>query len=214
MKMFKLCCLSLIILLAGCQSAGEASKSSYILIDISGTYFKQLKKCTQAAKFALIKSQTNDFIAVAKISSRSFSNEEVIIKGTLPSRPSQANSMKTMMASKIDTFAKHARPSNHTDISGAIYQAAQTLGAQPSLTKNIVIFSDMVEDLNVDTIRGRMPDLTGIHVIATNVIKLRSDNRNPEKYFKRLKQWEELTLGAGAASWKVVDDPMQLADYL
>ncbi len=202
------------LLLSGCQSADEASRATYMLIDVSGTYFRQLDACVRASKYALVKMKPNDFIAIAKISSKSFSDREVIIKGRLPKKPSQANAMKARMGSAIDQFAKKARASSYTDISGAIYQAAQVLHQQPSQQKRLVIFSDLVEDLSLDIIRERLPSLEGIDVIAANVIKLRSDNRNPEKYFRRLQQWEHMILKAGAKSWRVVDDPMQLADYL
>ncbi len=214
MKYLYLCLLLVSGLLSGCQSADEASRSTYILIDISGTYFKQLDSCVRATKYALVKLKPSDFIAVAKISSKSFSNREVIVKGKLPRQPSQANAMKTRMGAAIDKFAKSARATSYTDISGAMYQAAQVLHNQPSHQKRLIIFSDLVEDLSLDVIRERLPDLQGIDVIATNVIKLRADNRNPENYFKRLQTWQELILGAGAKSWKVVDDPMQLASYL
>lgn len=214
MKKISVGTVCLMLLLSGCQSADEASRATYILIDISGTYFKQLDSTVRASKYALVKLRPSDFISIAKISSKSFSDHEIILKGKLPNQPSQANGMKTRMGATVDKFAKSARASAFTDITGAIFQAAQTLHNQPSRQKRLVIFSDMVEDLSANIIRDKLPNLEGIDVIATNVIKLRADNRNPEHYFKRLQTWKALILGAGAKSWRVVDDPMQLAQYL
>jgi hypothetical protein len=47
-------------------------------------------------------------------------------------------------------------------------------------------------------------DLTGIHVIAANVIK--SDPADPQKYLDMLKEWEAKVVAAGG-TWSLVTSP-------
>ncbi len=197
------------LFLSAC-SFGVGGNAIYVLVDISGTYHKQLPKAVGAVQYLLAKSKPNDFLAVAKISSRSFSNQEILFAQKFPDRPSAANSKKLALKSKVDALAK-SRASSYTDIRGALYQVAHTLSKQNNRNKIVIIFSDLVEDITSDIDRKmKLPDFSGVHVLAVNVIKLRKDNQQPENYYKRIEKWRQEFLAAGAASFEVVDDPASL----
>jgi hypothetical protein len=70
----------------------------------------------------------------------------------------------------------------------------------------VVIFSDLMEDPAPGCGSAASPlDLTGVMVIAANVIKLDADARSPDAYFARLQGWRERVEAAGGR-WQLVDD--------
>jgi hypothetical protein len=205
--------LGILLFLTAC-SITTGGQAIYVLVDVSGTYHRQLPKAVQAVQYLLAKSKSADFLAVAKIASRSFSNKEIVFAERLPDRPREANAKKLFLKNKIDELAK-SRATNYTDIRGALYQVAHTLAEQDAHHKIIILFSDLVEDITKDIDRKmKLPDLSGVHVLAVNVIKLRSDNKHPEKYYARLDKWKQEFLDAGAASFRVLDDPASLQDAI
>jgi hypothetical protein len=75
-----------------------------------------------------------------------------------------------------------------------------------------VVFSDMREELPRGSRRSLEPgELAGIDVTAINVKRLAADNLDPAGYRSRLGEWGTRLTRAGAASWKVVLDPEELA---
>jgi hypothetical protein len=49
-------------------------------------------------------------------------------------------------------------------------------------------------------------DLKQIRVVAINVVKLKTDNVDPRRYFGRLEAWQKRVQGAGASEWRVIND--------
>ena len=93
-------------------------------------------------------------------------------------------------------------------IRGALAQASFELKQRPESERFIILFSDMLADYGkaCDTSKVKL-DLSGIHVIAANVIK--SDPADPQKYFDLLKDWEAQVVAAGG-TWSLVASPDQL----
>lgn len=71
-------------------------------------------------------------------------------------RPSMATTQKHQFKRQLDDFVSTAKPSAHTDISGAVLQAAEFLNETQAKEKYILIFSDLEEDL----VRGHIRDFT------------------------------------------------------
>ncbi len=201
-------------LLAVSCGLGMGGNAIYMLVDVSGTYHRELPRAVSAVKYLLARARPNDFLAVAKISSRSFSDREIIFSEKFPDRPSETNARKLALREKIDRLAK-SRATLHTDIRGALYQVTHTLAAQKNRRKIMIIFSDLVEDISADVDRKMaLPDFSGVHVLAVDIIKLRSDNKKPDRYFRRIERWRHEFMQAGAAGFRVVDDPAQLPDII
>jgi len=72
-----------------------------------------------------------------------------------------------------------------TDITGGLLQAIEFLNEKQTARKEILIFSDMKEDLAKGYIRDIPLQLSGFDVVALNVTKLRSDNFDPRQYLAR-----------------------------
>ena len=49
-------------------------------------------------------------------------------------------------------------------------------------------------------------NLKNIRVIAVNVVKLKTDNVDPRRYFGRLEAWQKRVQAAGATEWRVIND--------
>jgi len=201
--------LGLIALLSGCIERND--RAVYLLVDVSGSYHRQLAKSADAAGFVLASLRPGDWVALAKIGSRSFSDREVLFRLRLSDRPSEANAQKIALKKAIDRLRRTPR-SAHTDIRGAIMQAADALQHTQARRKLLVIFSDLAEDLPKDVRRqGALPPLQGIDVLAVNVTKLWRDNRDPSRYFRRLERWRRYFEQAGAASFRILPDATELA---
>jgi hypothetical protein len=177
----------------------------YLLVDTSGTYNKQVNKAEQIIRFALSRLQPTDSIAVARIDTGSFSEKNIIAKATFDDRPSTANQQKRAFASRVEQFIDQSTPAPYTDITGGLLQAIEFLKEKQTGRKEILIFSDMKEDLAKGYVRDLPLDFKGFDVVALNVTKLRSDNFDPREYLSRLDAWRA-KVEKGGGHWRVIND--------
>ncbi len=203
------------LLLAGaCTDARTYARATCVLVDVSGTYADQRDEVVRVIRSGLLPEvRPGDSFTVIRIGDRSYDSRAVEAAVTFDTQPSRANAEKLALAGKLDRFAQaRARPSRFTDISGALLLAADYLRETHAGRKGIVIFSDMKEELPPGTHRA-LPsgELQGIDVVAMNVKRLDADNRDPSGYRARLREWGVRLTRAGAASWKVVLEPEELA---
>lgn len=196
---------ALALALGACATRNH-TQAVYMLIDTSGTYAAEAGRAQTIVNYLLGTLQPGDALAVAKVDSRSFNEKHIIAKATFDTRPSQANEQKRAFRSAIDNFTRSVTASAHTDITGGVIQAAEFLNETRAGTKTLLIFSDMQEELDKQTIRDFPIDMKGIRVVAVNVVKLRTDNVDPRRYLGRLDVWEKRLRAAGATDWQVIND--------
>jgi len=178
----------------------------YLLVDTSGTYNRQVSKAEQIILYALSRLQPADSIAVARIDTGSFTEKNIIAKATFDERPSTANQQKRAFASRVERFIDESTPAPYTDITGGLLQAIEFLKEKDPGRKEILIFSDMKEELAKGYVRENLPlDFKGFDVVALNVTKLRSDNFDPREYLSRLDSWRA-RVEQGGGHWRVIND--------
>ena len=192
--------------LGGCGDPRSHAQAVYVLIDTSGTYAQESAKAQLLVNYLLGTLQPGDTLAVARVESRSFSEKDIVAKATFDRRPSQANAQKRAFREATDGFLKNVKQSRYTDITGGLMQGAEFLNETGAGTKTIVVFSDMQEELDKVTVREIPYNLKRIRVIAVNVVKLKTDNIDPRRYFGRLEAWEKRVVSAGASEWRVIND--------
>lgn len=197
--------LAAVLGLCACAPAGPRNTGVYLLIDTSGTYNKQVTKAEQIILYALSRLQPLDSIAVARIDTASFSEKNIVAKATFDDRPSAANQQKRAFASRVQKFVDDSTPAPYTDITGGLLQAIEFLNEKHTGRKEILIFSDMKEDLAKGYVRDVPLDFKGFDVVALNVTKLRSDNFDPREYLSRLDAWRA-RVEKGGGHWRVIND--------
>lgn len=202
-----------IFIITACADTTSHTKGVYLLMDTSGTYTKQIKKAQTIINYLLATLQPGDTLAVARVDSASFSERDIIAKGTFDDRPSVANEQKRKFRQKIDNFAKKVKGSAYTDISGGILQAVEFLNEAASGKKFILIFSDLKEEIKKGHIRDFPIQLEGYHVVALNVTKLSSDQVDPREYLDRLANWEK-RVTEGGGHWRIINDLERLEKLL
>jgi hypothetical protein len=149
--------------------------------------------------------QPNDTLAIANIGTESFSERDIITKVTFAQRPSVANNQKRVFQKEVQKFLKSTEHTKHTDISGGILQAVEYLNEAGSRKKYILIFSDLKEKL-AEVSNGELPfQLTGIHVVAVTVTKLREGVRDTEPYLGRVEDWR-MKIENAHGKWSFVND--------
>ena len=201
----------LLLLLGGVFAIGACAPPTprntgvYLLIDTSGSYNRQVNKAEQITLFALARLQSSDSLAVARIDTGSFTEKNIIAKATLDDRPSTANQQKRAFASRMQKFVDQSEPAPYTDITGGLLQAIEFLNEKHTARKEILILSDMKEELAKGYVRDIPLDLKGFEVVALNVTKLRADNFDPRQYLGRLDQWRARVEKSGGR-WRVVND--------
>jgi hypothetical protein len=191
--------------MVGCGEPVPHTRSVYFLLDTSGTYTKEISKARSIANYLLGILVNGDSLGLARIDSGSFTEKDIIAKVTFDTRPSYANQQKRAFRQKLDRFVTSVHGSAHTDITGGMLQAAEWLNETGAGHKFILLFSDLEEDLREGYIRDFGIDLTGIHVVALNVTKLRSDQIDPREYMERLNTWQG-RVESGGGTWKVIND--------
>jgi hypothetical protein len=201
-------------LLTGCnQDSGPQNRGVYLLMDTSGTYTKELNAAVQLINVILVKLEPGDSFAVARIDTGSFNEKDIIAKITFDTRPSAANQQKRKFREKIETFVKNVKPASHTDITGGVLQAIEYLNEKETGKKEVLIYSDLKEDLPKGFIRDIPLQLQGFNVVALNVTKLKSDNRDPREYLTRLESWQG-RVEEGGGHWAVINDMDRLERIL
>jgi len=193
------------LLMSACSDNKPTNKGVYLLLDTSGTYTKELANALNLVNVLLVKLDSNDSMAVARIDTGSFSEKDIIAKVTFNDRPSEANRQKRHFRDDMDTFVKEVKPSRYTDITGGLLQAAEYLNEKGTGRKTILIYSDLKEELPEGYVRDIPFQLEGFDIIALNVTKLRSDNIDPREYMDRLEKWQQ-RVEEGGGSWRVVND--------
>jgi hypothetical protein len=193
-------------IVAACNGPESNSRAVFLLLDTSGTYTEEMNKAHKIINYLLATLDSGDSIAIARIDSGSFSEKDIIAHTTFDARPSTTNDQKRAFKATIDEFVKATKHgSRHTDITGGVLQATEFLTETGAGQKYVLIFSDLEEDLQKGHIRDFPLELPGIHVVALNVTKLRSDNIDPRDYLKRLDLWEDRVNKAGG-DWAVIND--------
>ena len=185
--------------------AAPRNTGVYLLIDTSGSYNRQVAKAEQIILFALSRLQPADSIAVARIDTGSFTEKNIIAKATFDDRPSTANQQKRAFASRVTKFAEQSTPAAFTDITGGLLQAIEFLNEKRTGRKEILVFSDMKEELAKGYVRNIPLDFRGFDVVALNVTKLRTDNFDPREYLSRLETWR-VRVEKGGGHWRVIND--------
>jgi len=192
--------------LPACGDSKSHAHAVYMLVDTSGTYALEIDKAQAIVNYLLGTLQSGDSFAVARVRSRSFSEKDIIAKATFDARPSQANAQKRAFKEQVEAFTKTARGSAYTDITGGLLQGALFLNETGAGKKTILIFSDMQEELDKQTVRDFPISLKNIRVVAVNVVKLKTDNIDPRRYMGRLDEWKKRVELAGASEWRVIND--------
>src|SRR5712664_2924272 len=191
---------------SGCGDSRSHANAVYMLVDPAGTYAQEAGKARVIINYLLGTLQAGDSLMVARVTSRCFSERDIIAKPTFYSRPSQANAQKRAFTDQIDAYIKTVRGTAYTDITGGLIQGAEFLNEGSAGTKTIIIFSDMQEELDKVTVRNFPISLKNIRIIAVNVVKLKPDNVDPRRYLGRLDAWQKRVEGAGASEWRVIND--------
>ena len=170
-----------------------------------GTYTEELEKAEQIIRYTLARLDEKDTFAVARIDTGSFSERDIVAKVSFDDRPSAVNRQKRVFAQQVTEFVDSANPSPYTDITGGLLQAVEFLNEKGTGRKAIFLFTDLKEDLEAGYIRDIEVPLEGFEVIALNVTKLRSDNRDPREYLGRLAEWQGRVEKTGG-TWRVIND--------
>jgi hypothetical protein len=203
---------SVVLMLAGVAGLSACggpppphTRGVYLLVDTSGTYVKQEGRVKQIIGGILLSLQPEDSVAVARIDTASFSEKNIIARQTFDDQESTANRQKILFREKVFKALGDAEPAPYTDITGGLLQAIEYLHEKDPARKEILIFSDMEEDLAKGYVRDVPLDLKGIDVVALNVTKLRADNFDPRKYMARIASWKA-RVEKGGGRWKMVND--------
>jgi len=197
--------ISLILIGTSACTEQKPSTGLYLLLDTSGTYTEELVKAQQIIHYYLANLGPGDSFAVARIDSGSFSEKDIVAKVTFDHRPSRANEQKRIFAQTIQRFIETIKSSAYTDINGGLLQASEYLNETSASRKVVMIFSDLKEELPKGYKRDFDLPLTDYEVIALNVTKLNSDNRDPKQYLERLDRWQNRIETSGA-KWRVIND--------
>src|SRR5205807_299311 len=205
-RLFLAALLLLAMAVSGCGDSRSHANAVYMLVDTSGSYAQEAGKAQTIINYLLGTLQAGDSLMVARVTSRSFSEKDIIAKATYDARPSQPNAQKRAFRDQIDAYVKTVRGSAYTDITGGLIQGAQFLNETGAGIKTIIIFSDMQEELDKVTVRDFPISLKNIRIIAVNVVKLKTDNIDPRRYLGRLDAWQKRVKGAGASEWRVIND--------
>jgi len=200
------------LLAAGCSSGGHG-RAVYLLMDTSGTYTKELDRANAIVNYLLGTLRTGDSLAVARIDSASFNENDIVARVTFDGQPSKANDQKRAFRNAMTDFFDNMHAAQYTDISGGLLQAGEWLDERDAAERHVLIFSDLQQELPPGHKRDFELPLKNTHVVALNVAKLRPDQVDPQRYLQRVEEWRERVERAGG-TFRVVNDLSRLQGLL
>jgi len=205
-----------VALVTGCSDANDYAQATCAMVDVSGTYADQRPEMVNIIKRALLpRMLPGDSLVVVRIDDDSFSRENVVGTLTLDHRPSLANAQKMQFSHTLTAFRAERGRSKYTDIRGGLMLCGEYLKETGAGHRDIVVFSDMKEELRPGAKRDLDPaELAGVRVAAMNVKKLREDSHDPTLYRQRLAAWKEQLAQTGAEDWRVILEPDKLLAHL
>jgi hypothetical protein len=203
-----------LLLACACSDGRSHARATVVLVDVSGTNADQRDEVVRIVRMGLLpKVRPGDSFFLIRIGEQSYDRSAVEAAVTFDAQPSRANAQKLALAGTLDRFARSNTRARHTDISGAILLASEYLKETRAGRKDIIIFSDLREELPKGVKRTlEAGELKGTDVVAMNVKRLAADTSDPAAYRARLNDWGNRLTQAGAASWKVVLEPEELAE--
>ena len=213
MKRLIMLVLLVAVCVGGCSDTTSHATAVYMLLDTSGTYNQELARAQKIIDYLLGTLQPGDSLVVARIDSGSFSEKDIVCKMTFDGRPSVANQQKRRFRAEVNEFVASVKGSPYTDITGGVIQAVEFLEETGAGRRQILVFSDLKEELPAGHVRDFPLEMAGCDVVALNVTKLRSDNVDPREYFDRVAHWEQRVV-SGGGSWKLLNDLDNLHDML
>jgi hypothetical protein len=194
-----------LLVAGGCGESSPKTRAVYLLLDTSGTYAEEVSKAQSIANYLLGTLESGESLGLARIDSESFTEKDIVAKVTFDTRPSYANQQKRAFRQNLDRFVESVNGSSHTDITGGVLQAVEWLNETGAEARYVLIFSDLEEDIREGYIRDFPIDVSGVHVVALNVTKLRSDQIDPRVYQDRLRAWEA-RVTSGGGTFRVLND--------
>lgn len=200
-------------LVAGGCSSGKHGRAVYLLMDTSGTYTKELDRANAIVNYLLGTLRTGDSLAVARIDSASFNENDIVARVTFDGQPSKANDQKRAFRNAMTDFFNNMKAAQYTDISGGLLQAGEWLDERNAAERHVLIFSDLKQELPPGHKRDFELPLKNTHVVALNVAKLRPDQVDPQRYLQRVEDWRERVERAGG-TFRVVNDLSRLQGLL
>ena len=208
--------LALAALASACSNANDYAQATCALVDVSGTYADERPEMVNIIKRALLpRMLPGDSLVVVRIDDDSYSKENLVGSLTLDHRPSRANAQKMQFSHTLTAFRAERGRSRYTDIRGGLMLCGEYLVETGAAHRDIVLFSDMKEELRPGAKRELEPaELAGVRVAAMNVKKLREDSHDPAAYRQRLTAWQEHLAQTGATDWRVILEPDKLLAHL
>lgn len=197
---------------AGCADANR-NTAVYLLLDTSGTYTEEIDRANAIVNYLLGSLDTGDSLAVARIDSASFSEEDIVERTTFDGQPSKANEQKRGFRRTMTAFFDDLESAPYTDIRGGLLQAGEWLEETDAGERHILIFSDLKEELPPGHRRDFELPLKNTDVVALNVAKLRPDQVDPQRYLDRLDSWRQEVAEVGGR-FRMINDLSRLEGLL
>jgi hypothetical protein len=208
--------MAILVCLGGCVDGSDYAQATAVLVDVSGTYAEQKEDVVRFIRAGILPDLLpGDSLMLIRIDDLSYEQSNLVASVKLDMRPSHANAHKLAFANSLAEFSRSTESAGYTDIRGAMMLAADYLKETGAKDQNIIVFSDLEEDLPRGATRKfEEHEFDNIRVLAMNVKKLGPDNRDPSRYRERLALWEKRVLDNGASEWHVILTPTTLVDVL
>lgn len=205
-----------LLFMVACSGNKPYETAICALADTSGTYASQKQKVARIIKAGVVAQMVpGDSLYLITIDSNSYNQDNLVERLKLDYVPSKADRERLAFAQALDKFAASPAESRYTDISGAMMLCSDYLKSSGAGHKVMLVFSDMKEELAQGVRRDFAGhQLDGINVAAMNVIQLDGDSMDPAEYRGRLEHWRMRLENAGASSWDVIVNPVDIPDYL
>lgn len=173
-------------ILLQCSPAYDYNRVITVLVDFSGSYKSHIDQAFDDIKSIVNQLDRGDVFYLGVINSSSFDDQNIKIYVVMANSISKVRKQKEKLVKQIDSIKIQFRPSNYTDIQGALIMISDNMNKINARLKKVFLFTDLKETRKIT---GDY-NLSGVEVYFLDIPL----GKDPGDYKKRLTHWRELLI--------------------
>lgn len=203
--------LSIISIYTGCRTAMAEEKPRYVLALVDETGSFELggqpfwPEILPLVEHLVLGLQPGEGFGLIGIDDHGFDADDVRVSmQVLDQGLLRARLQKNQLLDQVRGLARRTKKMRTTDITGALYQAADLLKGEEEFHGVVVIFSDMIQTPKFPDAKEvadlRFPTATEVYCFYVNATKERTGVAGQEWWKKIVSSWSSIFAGAGLES--------------
>jgi hypothetical protein len=205
--------MAMVMLSAGCVHHENRSKSVYVLVDASIGNADARNLPENVARCLLDHLTSKDTLTMARIDTPGSHEAHLPETIRFDPRPSVMVAQKRVFLNQLAKTTAAEESGRHGDLVGGLLQAIQHLQQTQCARKFVLVAADLNKTLPIDSEKGMLLRMEGIHFIAMALDTQPGTIGAPVLSGQQIERWQA-RIETGGGKWFVINDLAQLEHIL